>query len=168
MCALNWLNSYCNKLSKLQKKSPFVMNRLLAIEKMCQRIPIKFGFVAGEENPSDMTTRVVSMKQLKKSCYLTGPAFMSEPNFSMDDNIFSFQVPNPLAKQEMLTVDTVTTTLPRNISKPVVSLDKFSSFSKLIRTTGAVLQAIRKFKSFLKSSGSLDESILMINIDHRH
>ena len=49
MCALNWVNSSVNKINKMRKLSPFVMNRLQAMEKLCTTKPVQFGFIARDE-----------------------------------------------------------------------------------------------------------------------
>ena len=70
--ALSWLDSYVNKLSKMQQCNTFVMNRLDKIVSMCEKHPIKFAFIAGLENPADQITRPTSYKQLMNSNYLKG------------------------------------------------------------------------------------------------
>ena len=154
MCALNWVNSWVNKLSKLQKQSPFVMNRLLAIEKLCVK-SVNFGFIAGNENPADLTTRPVSAKQLTKSSYLEGPSFISGPDAELKNSSFSFMVPNPLANQgpDQILVDTVDSE-PSEKFSPLINFENFSSFSKLARVMSFVMKSVKNFKSFLKIPSS--------------
>ena len=96
LCCLNWLDSSVNKLDKMNKVSVFVNNRLEKVSKLCEAFPIEFSFVQGFLNPADATTRPMSYKLLMKSCYMSGPAFLTtpDPDISRPD-ILSITVPNP-------------------------------------------------------------------------
>ena len=97
--ALSWVISYVNKLDKIQKHTPFVMNRLETICQKCEIHPISFNFIAGKENPADLMTKPISYKLLKTTSYLSGPKFLQrevrELQFS---DTLSFTVPNVLSK----------------------------------------------------------------------
>ena len=60
--ALSWLNGAINKLQKTQKLSTFVVNRIDQISKFCEKYPIEFSLIAGEDNPADCCTRCFSYK----------------------------------------------------------------------------------------------------------
>ena len=166
MCALNWLNNYVNKLEKMHKQSSFVMNRLAAIEKLCINNPIEFGFISGQSNPSDLTTRVVSYKILTESCYVNGPAFISGQNFNIYDNMFAFRVPNPLAIHDQTDVNPeISSSLENNfneaivcnlvrITDPIIPLDKYSSLSVLLRKVSSLITCVKKWKNKIKGKQS--------------
>lgn len=51
MISLNWISSYAYKFEKLQKRGPFIINRLREIDRLCSIFPIKFSFIRGEQIP---------------------------------------------------------------------------------------------------------------------
>lgn len=71
MVSISWLDSYSNKLAKMQKRSVFVMNRLNCIHELCNKFPITFSYIAGMDNPADAITRAMSYKQLCRTNYLS-------------------------------------------------------------------------------------------------
>ena len=163
LCCLHWLNSAVNKVDKLNKLSVFVRNRLQDLQNMCDKIPIKFKFTAGENNPADCVTRCMSYKQIKKSNFLTGPDVnaieASEPEVI---------IPNPLLSTE----NSEHSYSPNNpIHNFVASIDNypsilnpcnFSSFLKLLYLYRRVLLCIQvwKMKTFNKNASELDCSVL--------
>ena len=97
LVCLNWLNSAVNKLDKLNKLSIFVRNRIEKILRICNNYPITFTFVDGIENPADAISRPFSYRQLLKSNYITGPAFLKTANYDMSRaDILTVTVPNPV------------------------------------------------------------------------
>ena len=96
LCCLNWLDSYVNKLDKMNKVSVFVKNRLEKVSKLCEPFPIEFNFIDGIQNPADKISRPVSYNLLLKSNYVQGPDFLTSPNPTMSrPDILSITVPNP-------------------------------------------------------------------------
>ena len=73
LCALHWLAASSLHLEKMNNCSTFVVNRIHNIQKLCETVPVQFGFIAGKENPVDLVTRSVSYKILQNSCYISGP-----------------------------------------------------------------------------------------------
>ena len=150
--ALSWLDSYVNKLSKMQQCNTFVMNRLDKIVSMCEKHPIKFAFIAGLENPADQITRPTSYKQLMNSNYLKGLDMGGTSE--IEDQIKGiFPVPNPNARIESklpslqeLSCNKVITDEGTKRNQ-LVPLEKFSSMKKIIRVNGMVIEFINKLKS---------------------
>ena len=70
--ALSWVNSFFVKLSKMNKQSVFVMNRLQSIRKYCDKFPVSFNFIDGVKNPGDCITRPLSFNLLSQSNYWSG------------------------------------------------------------------------------------------------
>ena len=154
MCALNWVNNSVNKLAKMQKQSPFVMNRLSAIEKLCEIKPINFRFIAGFENPADPVTREISYKQLKNTCYLTGPSFIGRDDFA-ECQEFSFTVPNPLAQvksEQLECTQAEIASQAHSISSTVVPLNRYSTLNTHIRVISNVMKCIHNWKSKVRKS----------------
>ena len=162
LVALTWINSYTNKLSKMQKRSVFVMNRIHHINTLCEIHPIKFSFISGFENPADAITRCLSYRKLEQSNFFSGPAFLNNfdsPELSRDD-ILSFIVPNPhslpidferdrtnaMVGQSL--ADTGASTFER--TECLVRTNRFSSFRRLASVHRYVLKFIHKIKTKLK------------------
>lgn len=144
MVCLHWLNSYVHNYDKMHKRSVFVMNRLRAIDKMCQVHPVNFNYIEGHENPADNISRPVSYKKLANTNYFDGPKFLSSRDSKVvEHGCFTVTVPNPLARrgdevpssvdseeQECITncqVNFVTADIEH-----LVPTDKYSSFQKLV------------------------------------
>ena len=69
---LSWILNFSVKYSKMNKLSVFIRNRLTRINKLCEVNPVEFRFCAGDHNPADYMTRVVSSNQLAQSNFHTG------------------------------------------------------------------------------------------------
>ena len=155
LVALSWLNSYSNKLEKMQKCSVFVLNRLDSITKYCETCPIQFSFVADEENPADCITRCLSFKQLSKSNYLEGPQFLQENKPVLSNpGILTVTIPNPLVqiKSNLRTEAlSITATTSETYSK---ILTDCSSFTRLIAIYSLIFKFINKLKVRLKQRSS--------------
>ena len=81
MVSIDWVTAYVNKFEKLyQKRRVFILNRLDKLSQLCEYVPIKFGFVQGEDNPADAISRPLSYRQLMKTCYFSGPKFLKTPS----------------------------------------------------------------------------------------
>ena len=142
MISLNWLDGMTNKLTKSQNKlSVFVRNRLFKIQTMCEKFPITFNFIAGEENPADQVTRIVSCKQLSKSNYYHGPGFLS--NVSSVPNVLSVTVPCPSFTVQSVVVNSSPVDVEH---KHLLSVEKYSSFSKYLRVYSLIFKFVHKLK----------------------
>ena len=147
MVALNWINSSMLKLDKMQRKPVFVLNRLEAISRCCEEYPVTFKFVAGLSNPADCVTREMSYKQLINSSYLSGPVLESYDSCLP----YSFDVPNKEdCKDGEATVESSVGIV--NFSSPmtIISVDKYSSFRKLVAVHRHVLRFVNNLKLALK------------------
>ena len=156
MVSLHWINSYVHKLVKMQKRSAFIMNRLDNICKLCETFPINFNFISGVENPADCITRPLSYKQLLKSNYLSGPDFLSHPEAPGlcmgGDMIFTVPYVHGNANgihsgQPNALSASVGYTLPR---EPLIPVDKYSSFHRLLTVYRFVIKFINNVKLKLK------------------
>ena len=159
--ALSWLFSFVIKLSKMQKRSVFVLNRIQHIEILCEQHPIHFAFVGGNENPADAITRPMSHQNLRQTNFYSCPDLCKDPDLLDCDqgDSLSFRVPNPFAENagNMSILDTDVSnfschTEPENLGKieNVIAMDKFSSFYKLLSVSRKVICFIQKLKEKLK------------------
>ena len=153
--SLGWINSYVNKLDKMNKRSVFIMNRLDHIQKICENNPVRFCFVSDVLYPADCITRSVSYKQLLKTNLFTGLEFLSSERNEENskDDAFDIVVPNPKVNPLNENSFPISTSqlsesqaLAESNPEHLVLLDKCFSFSKLIRIHKHVL----KFIAFLK------------------
>ena len=151
--ALAWINSYSLKLEKQQKRNAFVLNRLEYITKLCEKEPITFRFVSGDENPADCVTRPISHKLLLKTNFICGPKFLTEDikNKEMSDNLMTFTLPEQSYAKGFVYSGVVSSdSASREDREHLISLDRFSSFQKLARVYGKVLLFCNKLKSRIK------------------
>jgi len=95
LVCLSWLDSYVNKLDKMQGRSVFVMNKLEEIEKICTFHSIKFEFVSGTENTADCMTRSLSYKQLMKTNFLTETSYSDMTVGQSRPDVLGVLIPNP-------------------------------------------------------------------------
>ena len=144
LVALSWINSYFLKLSKMNKQTVFVMNRLKSLQKLTDTYPITFSFVDGFDNPSDYITRPLSYKMLIKTNYLTGPKFLKDKQLEMSRaDILTFTIPaSHLTANANVYVSTV-----HSITDTVVDSSRFSDMRRLIAVYSKVLLFINKLKS---------------------
>ena len=98
---------------------------------LCEKNPVKFGFYAGTNNPADVTTRIISSKQLHKSNYVNGPGEIeSDINFIL-----------PCVPHEFMTNANVAS-FNRAQFQPIINPENYSSFSKLVKVYYYVLKFI--------------------------
>ncbi|XP_068224998.1 uncharacterized protein [Palaemon carinicauda] len=153
--SLSWINSYVNKLDKMNKRSVFIMNRLDHIQRTCENNPVRFCFVSGILNPADCITRPMSYKQLLKTNYFTGPEFLrcERDELCSNADTFDIVVPNPnfnplnensfsISASKLSESQVLAESNPEHL----VVLDKCSSFSKLVRIHEYVLKFIALLK----------------------
>ena len=159
--SLSWINSYVNKLDKMNKRSVFIMNRLDHIQKICEKNnPVRFCFVSGILNPADCITRPMSYKQLLKTNYFTGPEVLSSERDEASSKVDTFDIIVPNPKLNSLNENSFPISasqlsesqiLAESNPEHLVLLDKCSSFSKLVRIHKYILKFIALFKGKVKS-----------------
>ena len=159
--SLSWINSYVNKLDKINKRSVFIMNRLDHIQKICEKNnPVRFCFVSGILNPADCITRLMSYKQLLKTNYFTGPEFLSSERDEASSKVDTFDIIVPNPKLNSLNENSFQISasqlsesqiLAESNPEHLVLLDKCSSFSKLVRIHKYILKFIALLKGKVKS-----------------
>ena len=151
MVSLAWINSYSQKMDKMNKHSVFIRNRLEHINKLCETHPVNYRFVAGVENPADLITRPVSYKMLAKLNFLAGPTFLKESSdsYSGREDFFSVVVPNPMARSNNAVPDQCQAFLNGTSGEGfehLVLMDKCSSFFRLVSVHKFVFKFIHKLK----------------------
>ncbi|XP_066956284.1 uncharacterized protein [Macrobrachium rosenbergii] len=135
----------------MQKRTPFVLNRVAHIAKLCEIHPVKFSFVSGSSNPADFITRCVSSRQLVKTNYITGPDLNTD-NSERSSDFLSFMVPSPHSASGV-DVECVAASLgsaSSEISGHLIHEDKCSSFNGMKNICAKVLQYIHNLKLKVK------------------
>ena len=156
LVVLSWLQSYALKLEKLQKKQPFILNRLEYINKLCESTPITFSFVSGEDNPADCITRPLSYRQLMKSSYISGPSFVTDsiPDGTLKYEPLSFTLPGPSVRENSNIAQVYSNSAfspPGDCLEHLVPLDRCSSFHRVARIHALVLKFCNTLKLKLKA-----------------
>ena len=152
MICLNWLEAYSCKLTKLQNKcSVFVMNRLKNIVDLCEVHPVKYGFTAGKENPSDVSSRVSSPRKVLKSSFYTGP----KDNLDMNESTDLFvTIPDPNNLSDEVQIDNKLTEVKTNEIEHLIPLNRFERFEKLCVVLSKAFLFINVLKLKLKNRNS--------------
>lgn len=129
---LNWLQQG----RAIQNKNIFIKNRLVEISNVIH--PIHYRYIATNCNPADFLTRGISYKLLKNNhAWFKGPKILEDPNswnnIPLTCNLGKIQIiPNSL--------------------EPLLNLNNYSNFNKLIRITGYCFKFIYKCKKLKYSS----------------
>ena len=151
-CCLNWLVSATRRLDKLQKLSVFVNNRIHTIQKMCEKVPVQFKFIAGSRNPADCVTRSLSYKQLMKTDYVMGPDVSSLHEYCSNDDTLTVTIPCPelhLPGSSLVKMSVNVATVTEEVvpSEPLLDPVHFSSYYRLVFLHYKVAKCFSKWKA---------------------
>ena len=155
---LGWLESHSVKYDKVQKLSVFVRNRLSKIEDFCLRNPVSFRHVSGETNPADCVSRPMSYRVLQKNNFYNGPDFLktSINELCIDTvvNIPNFSPRYGEGEKTPLEVQAQVVTAPLNPPERLIAVDRYSSFSFMVRICKTVMIFVDKLrrKVFLRKN----------------
>ncbi|GFU42598.1 integrase catalytic domain-containing protein [Nephila pilipes] len=131
---------------------PFVKNRIEEIQKRTE--PSKWHHCPGKENPADILSRGISVRELKDSeLWWHGPPWLKEKFWPK------------IEKQNVSSLNLELKSKFRDISQNEVILEnrekllniaKFSSYLKLLRVTAFVFRYIYNIRNTLKKRGAVD------------
>ena len=158
---LHWLNSYHNKLDKMQKLSVFCKNRLESIYRQCLKQPITFYHVSTRENPADCMSRAVSYSQLVKTNFINGPSFLTSTDAFCD--VLHVRVPNINAIYNVENVNACQTFFSGPSVDHLIDPNKYGSFSKLIKVYSYVFKFIGNIRVKLGKKPLLQSSCSDVN-----
>ena len=142
LCALHWLAASSLHLEKMNNCSTFVLNRIHNIQKLCETVPVQFGFIAGKENPADLVTRSVSYKILQNSCYFSGPDLN---NADMHD--LTVTIPHSRFQSE---AQIAQYSNDPSDGEHLIGISHFSDFRRLILLHRRALLCVAKWKNKAK------------------
>ena len=151
--SLFWLQSYAEKIEKMNRLSVFVKNRLNTICKLCEGFPVSFFFCAGKENPADYITRPTSAKQFAASNYLYGISA------EMIDNPEQFDFPSvTIPNHGIMETKIISINMGGSSESKILShlfdVGRCGTFSKIVGVYESILRFIRKLKARVKIGSS--------------
>ena len=127
---LQWIHS------SHRKQQVFVANRVADI--LDTTNVSQWKHVSGIYNPANIGTRVIDVDELKRSEWLTEPAWLKQP-----ENEWPQQVNLDFAADEE-NIPTSTFITQAKEKKPIVQWGRFSNFNRLVNTKAYVQRALRK------------------------
>ena len=133
---LQWIHS------SHRKQQVFVANRVAEI--LDTTVVSQWKHVSGINNPADIGTRAIKVDELKRSEWLTGPAWLKQPESEWPEQfnlIFT-------ADKENIPMSTFITQAAE--MKPIVQWGQFSNFNILVNTMAYVKRALREKKPATK------------------
>ncbi|GFY36928.1 integrase catalytic domain-containing protein [Trichonephila clavipes] len=141
-------------LPRLELMGALLSARIEDIQKLTE--PSKWHHCPGKENPADIISRGISVRELKDSeLWRHGPPWLQQAE----------QFWPKFEKQNVSNLDLELKSKFRDISQneiilenreKLLSLDKFSSYFKLLRVTAFVFRFINNTRDTLKKSGTLE------------
>ena len=130
---LQWIHS------SHRKQQVFVANRVAEI--LDTTDVSQWKHVSGINNPADIGTRAINIDELRRSEWLTGPAWLKRPESEWPEQvnlIFASDEENIPSSVFMTQADQ---------QKAVIQWERFSNVNKLVNTMAYVRRAFSKYKS---------------------
>ena len=136
---LQWIHS------SHHKQQVFVANR---VAEMMDRTDVsQWKYVSGINNPADIGTRAINVDELNRSEWLTGPAWLKQPESEWPEQVNLVFA----ADEENIPASTFITQAEEK--KPIVQWGRFSNFNRLVNTIACVKRASREKKPATKMIG---------------
>ena len=160
--ALSWLKDSENLRNKVQKRSIYVNNRIKNIVELCKSTcNVKISHIGTNSNSADFTTRVVSYKKLKNSCFISGPEILKTDLSTCEWLV----IPNPNVNNQVEGPDIIVNTVSvEEVSlDKVIDLTKFSSLNRAIKILSRVKQFINRIKERLSIKCSKHDHSIIID-----
>ena len=137
MDVIYWIQGHSRRLKS------FVANRVAEIQQKSN--PVQWRHVSGKQNPADDTTRGLDLRNLSaESRWFQGPAFLHEVESSWpSESRFRLNDCSEEGKQELAKIN-----LPfqSRQSLPLLDIEKFSSWRRLLRVTAWIVRFISNCK----------------------
>ena len=138
---LQWIHS------SHRKQQVFVANRVAEI--LDKTNVSQWNHVSGINNPADIRTQVINVDELKRSEWLTGPAWLKQR-----ENEWPKQVNLTFASDKQN--DQMVFSAKVKEKKLIIQWERFSNFNQLVNTMAYVQRVFRKHKQATKTL-SVDE-----------
>ena len=114
--------------------------------------------VSGINNPADIGTRAINIDELKRSEWLTGPAWLKQPECKWPEQV------NLVFAADEENIPTSTFIKQAEEKKPIVQWGRFSNFNRLVNTMAYVQRAMRKKKPATKMIGIEENEVAKATI----
>lgn len=154
LVCLSWLQNHSSKFSKMNKMSPFVMNRLNRISKLCETKTVTFGYCAGLMNPADAISRALSYKQLIQTNYVKGLDKESLDKLNCGD-FPPIVVPSPAINMDLSCGNIGV----KSIECEVPLINRFSRLSKLVNVVSYVMRFVQILKSKIRKDNNVNTKL---------
>ena len=147
MDVIHWIHG------QSRQYKPFVSHRIAEIQE--KSLPIQWRHVPGTLNPADLATRGCTVKELVQDSFWTqGPYFLYQseehwPNTSLSSaDSLSEDAQKDVGSKSFVAVASLDKT---RVDKSIMDCTRFSSWSRLVRTTAWILRIAKMAKSPNKS-----------------
>ena len=129
---LQWIHS------SHRKQQVFVANRVAEI---LDTTDVSQGkHVSGINNPADIGTRAINIEELKRSEWLTGPAWLKRPESEWPEQV------NLIFASDEENIPSSVFMIQAEEKKAVIQWERFSNFNRLVNTMAYVQRALNKHK----------------------
>ena len=140
---LQWIHS------SHRKQQVFVANRVAEI--LDTTDVSQWKHVSGINNPADIGTRAINIEELKRSEWLTGPAWLKRPESEWPEQV------NLIFASDEENIPSSVFMIQAEEKKAVIQWERFSNFNRLVNTVAYVQRAMNKGKP----------ATLVVNIEER-
>ena len=127
---LQWIHS------SHRKKQVFVANRVAEI--LDTTDVSQWKHVSGINNPADVGTRAINIEELKRSEWLTGPAWLKRPESEWPEQV------NLIFASDEENMPSSVFIIQAEEKKAVIQWERFSNFNRLVNTVVYVQRALNK------------------------
>ena len=131
---LQWIHS------SHRKQQVFVANRVA--EKLDTTDVSQWKHVSGINNPADIGNRAINIEELKRSEWLTGPAWLKQPESQWPE-----QVNHLIFASDEENIPSSVFMIQTEEKKTVIKWERFSNFKRLVNTVAYVQRALNKHKA---------------------
>ena len=124
--------------SSHRKQQVFVANRVADI--LDKTNVTQWRHVSGTNKPADFGTRAINIKELRRSEWLTGLAWLKRPPSEWPEQVNLF-----FASDEE-SIPSSVFTIEADEKKAVIQWERFSNFNRLVNTMAYVRRALSKYQ----------------------
>ena len=129
---LQWIHS------SHRKQQVFVANRVAEI--LDTTDVSQWKHVSGINNPADIGTRAINIEELKRSEWLTGPAWLKQPESEWPQQV------NLIFASDEENIPSSVFMIQAEEKKAVIQWERFSNFNRLVNTVAYVQRALKKHR----------------------
>ena len=140
---LQWIHS------SHRKQQVFVANRVAEI--LDTTDVSQWKHVSGINNPADIGTRAINIEELKRTDWLTGPAWLKRPESEWPEQV------NLIFASDEENIPSSVFMIQAEEKKAVIQWERFGNFNRLVNTVAYVQRALNKDKP----------ATLVVNIEER-